>query len=143
MLFRSLLRFICSYSVFSQTPKWELKVGGGGLGNPFGYNPKNRDIIYCSPASNTIWISRDRGDTWSQFSVLSGGNQITSIVVNPVDTNIILVGQKGNPNDFVKRTTNNGQTWTTIGNFNFSLACVTHCSKTSVSNGVSALHNSL
>jgi|GEM_PF-3749680 len=109
------------YNAVSQNgARWVRKVPGNGLGNPFAYNPLNDNIIYCSPGSPTIWISRDRGNTWSQFSTLNGGNQITSIIVNPRDTNHILVGQQGGTSDFVKKSTDGGLTWTIVGNFQFS-----------------------
>jgi hypothetical protein len=102
----------------AQTAQWLKKVPGGGLGNPFIANPLNDNIIYSAPGNNQIWISRDRGNNWSLFSTVAGGNQLSTIVVNPLDTNVFVVAQQGG--DYIKKSTDHGQTWITTGTFNFS-----------------------
>jgi photosystem II stability/assembly factor-like uncharacterized protein len=106
---------------FSQTPyTWTQKVSGSGHGNSLCVNPVNPDIIYGSPNTSMMWISRDRGDTWVQLGSVGGSGGIAAIAVNPLDTNQIVVAQRGSPNRVMK-TTNHGQTWTQTwagGSFN-------------------------
>ena len=117
LLFIVLLCFSVTLT-HAQSAQWLKKVPGGGLGNPFIANPLNDNIIYSAPGNNQIWISRDRGNNWSLFSTVSGGNQLSTIVVNPLDTNEFVVAQQGG--DYIKKSTDHGQTWVTTGTFNFS-----------------------
>jgi hypothetical protein len=48
---------------------WVLKVPGPGLGNPLAVNPLDEDVLYAAAGSNTVYVSRDRGYTWSAYGV--------------------------------------------------------------------------
>ena len=93
-----------------QPYNWLPKVSGSGHGNSLCANPINPNVIYGSPNTNVVWISRDRGNTWTQLGNVGGSGGISAIAVNPLDTNQIIVAQRGSPNRVMK-TTNNGQTW--------------------------------
>lgn len=112
---------IHSFLAYSQTPyTWTQKVPGSGHGNSLCVNYINSNVIYGSPNTSVLWISRDRGDTWVQLGSVGGSGGIAAIAVNPLDTNQILVAQRGSPNRVMK-TTNHGQTWTQTwagGSFN-------------------------
>ncbi len=106
-----------------QSQVWVKKVGGAGLGNPLTYNPLNSDILYSSAGTFQVFISRDRGYTWSVYSTLPiSGGTITSIAVNSSDTLQMVVGMQvvGGP-DMVMKTTNGGTSWATTwyGTFNY------------------------
>ena len=120
-VFSLLLGVLASLPALSQTPySWLPKVSGGGHGNSLCSNPINPNIIYGSPNTSAVWISRDRGNTWVQLSTVGGSGGIAAIAVNPLDTNQIIVAQRSSP-DRVMKTTNDGQTWTQTwagGSFN-------------------------
>jgi hypothetical protein len=107
-----------------QSQVWVYKVTGSALGNPLTYNPLNSNILYGSVGNNKIYISRDRGYTWTQMAtpVFSSGI-IKSIDVSPLDTLQMLVGlEMGNGvPDKILKTTDGGQTWkeTWQGSFNY------------------------
>ncbi len=116
------LVILASVPALSQTPySWLQKVSGSGHGSSLCSNPINPNIIYGSPNTNVVWISRDRGNTWVQLgSSVGGSGGIAAMAVNPLDTNQIIVAQRSSPNRVMK-TTNNGQTWTQTwagGSFN-------------------------
>jgi|GEM_PF-6354630 len=101
---------------------WVSKVGGTGLGNPLTYNPLNTDILYGSVANTQVYISRDRGYTWSLLgNNIPGTGAIKSIAVNPRDTSQILCGVKVGPVDKIVKSTNDGITWiqTWSGSFSY------------------------
>lgn len=107
---------------FSQTPyTWTQKVPGSGHGNSLCVNPINPNVIYGSPNTSVLWISRDKGNTWVQLGTTGGSGGISAIAVNPLDTNQILVSQGRGSSSRVMRSTNHGQTWTQTwagGSFN-------------------------
>ncbi|MBM4166591.1 MAG: T9SS type A sorting domain-containing protein [Ignavibacteria bacterium] len=107
---------------FSQTNAvWVQKINGGGLGDPFAYNPQNHNTVYCASGNNIIYRSLDRGRTWHSYDTVSNGNQIKFIAVHPSDTLSMVVGQEAGPPDRIMKTTNGGQTWfhTWSGNFSY------------------------
>src|SRR5271169_63754 len=87
--------FFIIATTFLPAQIWVSKVGGGGLGNPLTYNPLNTDILYGSVANTQVYISRNRGYTWTTFgNTVPGTGAIKSIAVNPRDTSQILCGVK-------------------------------------------------
>lgn len=118
----ALLAFLLIYPavVFSQASyTWTQKVPGSGHGNSLCVNPINPNIIYGSPNTNVVWISRNRGNTWVQLGNTGTSGGIAAIAVNPLDTNQIIVAQRSPSR--VMKTTNHGQTWTQTwagGSFN-------------------------
>ncbi|HSS19031.1 MAG TPA: hypothetical protein VLL54_03060 [Pyrinomonadaceae bacterium] len=80
--------------------------------------PSNPNIIYVGTGEqvqgNGVYKSTDAGATWSQVG-LSETNSITSLIVDPHDPNIVVVGAVGpfGPGDDrgIFKTTDGGQNW--------------------------------
>lgn len=90
-----------------------LNPGSGGIGNGLAAIPTvNRDIVFLCQ-SNRIYRSGDRGATWTQIATVSGASSCHSFYVNPLDTNMML-GSFGSTGGTVRRSTDYGQTWTTV-----------------------------
>jgi hypothetical protein len=103
----------------SQAQTWVQKISGSGLGNSLRVNPLNSNVLYGSPGTRFVYISRDRGYTWQQYGspVPAFGpspNAIKSIAVNPNDTLQLLVGVESSSGDVdrIMKTTNGGASWT-------------------------------
>lgn len=110
---------------------WELPSGtstsfnwvqkspnGSGIGNNLCMHPKNRNSAYVV-YGNKVYVSRDRGESWTQIATISIGSRAHSFYVSPVDTNIWVCAIESSP-DKVVRTTNYGATWSTIISYDFS-----------------------
>lgn len=114
-----ILLFTSQAAAQGWTPTWTRKVGFAGLADPFCAHPQNPATLFSSPGSSLMVVSRDRGRTWTTHTVVTGGNQIKSILISAVDTTLMLVAQEGDAGDRILRSTNFGATWTTTltGNF--------------------------
>ncbi len=63
---------------------WVKKLSGPGLGNPLAVNPLNSDVLYAAAGANRVYVSRDRGYTWSNYGALvNGGGIVKSVSVSP------------------------------------------------------------
>lgn len=91
---------------------------GSGIGNNLCMHPYNRNTAFVVYGS-TVFVSRDRGETWASIATITGGTRAHSFYVSPVDTNVWLAATESTP-DKVVRTTNYGATWTTVAAYNFS-----------------------
>lgn len=101
------------------TRTWVSKLSGtSGIGNNLCEHPFVRNTLFVVYGS-TVYVSRDRGETWSTIATISGGGAAHSFYVSPLDTNIWMTAITGSP-DKVKRSTNYGATWTDIVSLNFS-----------------------
>lgn len=67
-------------------------------------NPNNRAIMFAG-GSLSINRSIDGGETWN---VIKKGVKVTSLVINPSDTNIVYAGTAGNG---ILKTVDNGDSW--------------------------------
>ena len=102
---------------------WVQKISGPGLGNPLSSNPLNSDILYAAAGGNRIYISRDRGYTWSNYGALvTGGGIVKSVSVSPADTLQMLVGVESSVGfpDRIMKTADGGSTWTETWSGTFS-----------------------
>ncbi len=103
----------------TRTTTWVSKLtASSGIGNNLCMHPKDRDAMFVVYGS-TVYVSRNRAETWTSIATITGGGQAHSFYVSPVDTNIWMVAITGSP-DKVKRSTNYGSTWTDIVSLNFS-----------------------
>jgi len=103
----------------AMTYQWQSKLSAGsGIGNNLCPHPFNRDAMYVVYGS-TVYISRNRGENWSSIASITGGGSAHSFYVSPLDTNVMMVAITGSP-DKIMRSSNYGQTWTTIISRNFS-----------------------
>lgn len=100
---------------------WQLKLAASnGIGNNLCPHPTNRDAAFVVYGLN-VYRSWNRGDNWTQIATISAtGTRAHSFYVSHVDTNIWLAAVAGAPTDAVVRSTNYGQTWTTVIARNFS-----------------------
>ena len=97
----------------SVTMNWTVKTpSGSGIGNNLCMHPKDRNS-YFVVYGNKVYVSRDRGDSWTQIATIGIGSRAHSFYVSPVDTNVWLAAMENSP-DAVVRTTNYGATWTNI-----------------------------
>ena len=97
---------------------WSQKFSSGSIGNTFVIDPWNKNRIFVA-MSNRIYVSDDRGETWSQvIGKTAGGGSQHSFYISPRDSNIWVVASTGSP-EGVKRSTNAGVTWDTsiVANF--------------------------
>ena len=102
------------------TYNWVSKPGASGnfLGNNICQHPSNPNTIFCVFGA-TVFVSRNRGETWTTLSSIGVGSTPHSFYVSPVDTNIMLVATESST-DCIMRTTNYGTTWTNVKAQNFS-----------------------
>lgn len=115
-----IISFLISVSSLAQY-SWQLKISGGGRGNPVAIDPENKNIIYYG-SSNRIFMSTDKGETFNQYgTTISGSSAIKSFHINPDRPGEMVVAvYKGSGYKMVK-TTNSGSSWvTTHDNLSFS-----------------------
>lgn len=79
-------------------------------------NPLDRSIIYVGNVARTVFRSSDGGTSWDELTVGSGGgggpSLITTLVVHPRDTSVLLVG--GIAFAGLDRSDDGGQSWTNV-----------------------------
>ncbi len=98
---------------------WVQKIApSSGIGNNLCMHPFDRNTAYVV-YGNKVYVSRDRGDSWTQIATVSIGTRAHSFYVSPVDTNVWLAAMESTP-DRVVRSTDYGATWTSIVSLNFS-----------------------
>ncbi|MBK9229160.1 MAG: hypothetical protein IPL67_19395 [Ignavibacteria bacterium] len=98
---------------------WVAKTpSGSGIGNNLCMHPTNRNTAYVV-YGNKVYVSRDRGDSWTQIATISIGSRAHSFYVTPLDTNVWVAAIESSP-DKVVRSTDYGLTWNTILAYNFS-----------------------
>jgi len=103
----------------TMTYQWQSRLSAsGGIGNNLCLHPTNRDAMFVVYGS-TVYVSRNRGETWTNIATVTGGGSAHSFYVSPLDTNVWMVAITGSP-DKVMRSTNYGQSWTTSISRNFS-----------------------
>ncbi len=104
----------------SVSMNWQLKLAASnGIGNNLCPHPTNRNAVFVVYGLN-VYRSWNRGDNWTQVATITSGSRAHSFYVSPVDTNIWVAAVAGSPTDAVMRSTNYGQTWTTVIARNFS-----------------------
>jgi len=109
----------------SATYSWNVKLtASGSIGNTLCPHPNKRDEMFVV-YGRTVYVSRDRGETWSTLATIQGTGISTSarahsFYVNPADTNIMLAAMAGSPTDAVVRSTDYGVTWSISYAQNFS-----------------------
>lgn len=96
-----------------------------GPANPFGSSnqgwehaiirPDSGNILYVADNATGIWKSTDAGNSWRRVFVASG--EVPAIALNPGNPAIAYATKFGGGGGFVK-TTNYGETWLPISQFN-------------------------
>lgn len=99
---------ILSAQSFAQISVWRKDFDGQGL--CVGLNPLNPNTIYSQGNDNRLYVSRDRGQTWSALPVQLPA-QIREILIHPKDTLTIFVTDEGNG---LRKSTDGGTSWTNV-----------------------------
>lgn len=90
---------------------WTQKFSAGSIGNTFMIDPWNRNRIFVVMGS-AVWMSADRGETWTQRATITQGGSTWSFYISPKDSNIWVAANSGGGKG-IKRSTDRGVTWTT------------------------------
>jgi hypothetical protein len=81
-------------------------------------SPVNTNTLYAGTSDGNVWVSLDAGSTWSNVTGTLPDRYVTSIKASPNTSNVAYVtvsGYKDNDNiPHIHKTTNNGQSWTSI-----------------------------
>jgi photosystem II stability/assembly factor-like uncharacterized protein len=93
-----------SWQQATTDPRPATRIGGGDL-PVLRFDPKNADILYS--ASIVCWKSTDGGKTWTGIRGAPGGDDYQNVWINPVNTDIILLGS----DQGAIISVNGGQTW--------------------------------
>ena len=103
----------------TMTRTWVSKLtAGSGIGNNLCEHPNDRNTMFVVYGS-TVYVSRNRGETWASTATITGGGAAHSFYVSPLDTNIWMCAITSSP-DRVTRSTNRGLNWSTVLSSNFS-----------------------
>lgn len=89
-----------------------------GIGNNLCQHPFDRNTTFCG-YGNRVYVSRNRGENWTQIASNLPGSELHSFYVSPNDT-MVWVGAITNNPDKIIRSTDYGVTWTTSTSANFS-----------------------
>jgi photosystem II stability/assembly factor-like uncharacterized protein len=99
--------------------QWQLKLSAsGGIGNNLSAHPTDPNTVFCG-YGNRVYVSRNRGENWTQIASNLPGTNMHSFYVSPLDTNVWVAAITGSP-DRVIKTTNYGANWTISYQQNFS-----------------------
>ncbi len=100
---------------------WQLKLSGGGRGNPITVSSVDNNVIYYG-SSDAILKSTDRGETFVQLgNVIPVCSAVKCLHIHPQKPNEIVVAVYKGTNYKMVKTTDNGTTWiTTADNLTFS-----------------------
>jgi photosystem II stability/assembly factor-like uncharacterized protein len=85
-------------------------------------DPKNPSIYYAATSVGGLWKSENRGVTWTSVFDRGGSFNLSCIVIDPRDSNVLWLGTGENSNprssmygDGVYKSTDAGKTWTRVG----------------------------
>ena len=99
--------------------QWQQKLAAsGGIGNNLCSHPTDPNTVFCG-YGNRVYVSRNRGENWTQIASNLPGSNMHSFYVSPLDTNVWVAAITGSP-DRVIKTTNYGVNWTISYQQNFS-----------------------
>lgn len=102
-----------------------------GRVNGIAYAPTDTATIYIATAGGGVWKTTDSGSSWAFKSAGWPFLHTTSVAVSPTDANKVLVGTGdyygffGAQTQGIRRTTNGGTSWTTVGAAQFGSQIVT------------------
>ncbi len=85
-------------------------------------DPKNPSVWYVAAAAGGVWKTENRGQTFTSIFDNGGSFNMSCVVIDPKDTNVVWLGTGENANprsamygDGVYKSTNAGETWTRVG----------------------------
>ncbi|MGR3218908.1 MAG: VPS10 domain-containing protein, partial [Candidatus Anammoxibacter sp.] len=104
------------FKSFDNGEIWQEKSDGldGDSINVIAIDPINPAILYAG-ASESLYKSEDAGESWKTEAnfINNNGIGINSLVIDPLDTDIIYVGSEGFG---MLKSVDGGKTWNTINN---------------------------
>jgi len=100
--------FLASTS-FGQLYWWQMNQTGNSLGGPIEVANYNTNIVYYG-SDSTIYVSIDRGETFSVAGNVPSALKISCIITHNALPGVFLVAIQSTP-DQIYKTTDNGQTW--------------------------------
>ncbi|HET9532767.1 MAG TPA: hypothetical protein VFQ92_20600 [Blastocatellia bacterium] len=89
---------------------------GSDVLTAIGAGPANLDMIYTGSAQGRVMVSRDRGRTWTDVTDNLPERFITSIAVDPFNSETAYLTVSGFRTGHVFKTTDGGSIWTDISN---------------------------
>lgn len=110
------------------TDTWTTQLGGQLLSSGsrvvcMSIAPGDSNTIYTGSADGELWVSRNFGATWTQIDENGSGGlpdrAYTSIAINPLNSNDVVVAIGGTGTDHVYRCTNTAAgtpVWTSVDN---------------------------
>jgi hypothetical protein len=104
------LLFLFTSQSHSQFSVWKKQFDGQGLS--IGINPLNPNTIYTQGNDDRLWVSRNRGGSWSSLPVVLPF-EIREILIHPKDSLTIFVA---NFSSQLKRSTDGGASWSNVIN---------------------------
>jgi photosystem II stability/assembly factor-like uncharacterized protein len=111
----------------SWTGKLALPAGASMRGSTFALNPADPNAIYYA-RTDTVYRSRDEGETWEGFAAIPECSGIGAFIVSPKDSNVFVAAIDGDSGMRVVRSADHGQSWsTTLGHDFGSYATPLEC----------------
>ncbi len=94
----------------------------GGRVRAIAFDPRNANRLFAGTASGGLWISEDGGTTWRAINDFLPNLSVTTIVIDPVDPNLMVLGtgeaSAGLVGVGVFRSTDAGGTWQYVASTN-------------------------
>ena len=90
---------------------------GNGRLNAIGFHPTNEDIFWVGAPAGGLWKTTDGGDTWTSNTDDLATLGVSSILINPSNTNIMYIGTGDRdagdaPGRGVYKSVDGGTNWT-------------------------------
>ncbi len=111
---------------------YQIYYGQGNISgrvNALAFDPTHAGTYYLGAAGGGLWKSTDSGAHWAPLSDAWRSLQVSSIAVDPTNSNILYVGT-GDFDGFgglgfgIMKSTDGGTTWSVIGGSQFAGLCV-------------------
>ncbi len=105
---------------------WRTNVSGRA--KAIAFHPTNPNIMYVGTATGGIWKSTDGGNTYVPLTDNLPSFSIFSLALDPANPNIIYAGTgeiTGYYGTGLLKSTNGGQSWTTLGQNEFAGMVIT------------------
>ena len=122
-IFFSLVLFtFLSINLIAQEYTWELKLSGGGRGNPLAVDPNNNNLVYYG-SSNQLYRSINKGDSFGSFGTqIPNSSAVKTVVISSYNSSIIVVACYSSAGNYkIVKSTDSGLSWTTTAsNLDFS-----------------------
>lgn len=86
----------------------------GQMTSSIAVNPRNPNTIYVGGIGRAFYKTINGGALWEEGAIgsLGGDAFMTSMLVHPIDTNIVLAAGEGH--EGISRSTDGGETWQTV-----------------------------